>query len=222
MERTRNLRLGDHRSLAYNISDEAIIEKVMLRQLLNNQDNKQRLTLYLASHILKDRKESEKIYVTTLSEECKSNKLILDHLNSTQEEADTRMLLHALDASQRGATSICIQSPDTDVLVLALWCYKDLCPATSMLVGTGGLRRTIDLGPIYDALGSQKASALPGFHVLSGCDQTGTFCGKSKISCWNTLQKADGDIVRAFGNLGNTPSIQEDDVSEFLAQQSLL
>ena len=58
------------------------------------------------------------------------------------------MLLHALDASQRGATSICIQSPDTDVLVLALWCYKDLCPATSMLVGTGGLRRTIDLGPM--------------------------------------------------------------------------
>ena len=213
-ERTRNLRLGDHRSLAYNISDEPIIEKVTLKQLLNNQDNKQRLTLYLALHILKHRKESEKIHVTTLSEECKSNKLILHHLNSTQEEADTRMLLHALDASQRGATSICIQSPDTDVLVLALWCYKDLCPATSMLVGTGGLRRTIDLGPIYDALGSQKASALPGFHALSGCDQTGTFCGKSKISCRNTLQKADGDMVRAFGNLGNTPCIQEYDVSE--------
>ena len=76
-ERTRNLRLGDHRSLAYNTSDEPIIEKVTLKQLLNNQDNKQRLTLYLASHILKHRKESEKIYVTTLSEECKSNKLIL-------------------------------------------------------------------------------------------------------------------------------------------------
>ena len=83
-----------------------------------------------------------------------------------------------------------------------------------MLVGTGGLRRTIDVGPIYDALGSQKASVLPGFHALNGCDQTGTFCGKSKISCWNTLQKADGDMVRAFGNLGNTPCIQEDDVSE--------
>jgi len=45
----------------------------------------------------------------------------MDHLKTKQEEADTRMLLHALDAAQRGASSICIQTPDTDVLVLALW-----------------------------------------------------------------------------------------------------
>ena len=45
----------------------------------------------------------------------------------TQEEADTKIILHALDASAQGATQLSIYSPDTDVLVLALRRYPDLC-----------------------------------------------------------------------------------------------
>ena len=62
-----------------------------------------------------------------LKSECRSNNLSVHHLNTTQEEADKRMLLHAIDATERGAASLCIQSPDTDVLVRALWkCSKSL------------------------------------------------------------------------------------------------
>jgi hypothetical protein len=71
------------------------------------------------------------------------------------------MLLHALGATKIGTISICIQSPDTDVLVLALWIYTDLGPSTSVSVGTGGKRRTIKLGPIFAALGATLVSALP-------------------------------------------------------------
>ena len=53
------------------------------------------------------------------------------------------MLLHAIDAKERGASSITIESPHTDVLVLALCAYKRLSPNSSLVVGTGGKRRTI-------------------------------------------------------------------------------
>ena len=77
------------------------------------------------------------------------------------------MLLHALDATQRGATSITIQSPDTDVLVLTLWVYKRLCPDTTVIVGTGGKRRSIPLGPLYEAVGEElNVKALPGFQEV--------------------------------------------------------
>ena len=73
------------------------------------------------------------------------------------------MLLHALDDTQKGATSITIQNPDTDVLVLTLWVYKILFPDTTVTVGTGGQRRSIPLGPLYEAVGEELVKALPGF-----------------------------------------------------------
>jgi hypothetical protein len=123
------------------------------------------------------------------------------------------MLLHVLDATNRGTTSICIQSPDTDVVVLALWIYKGLCPSTSVSVGPGGKRRTIKLRPLHAALGVTVVSALPGFHAFSGCDQSGTFCGKSKISRWNALQKSGRRTEEAFETLGLAPTLQEDYVN---------
>ena len=139
-----------------------------------------------------------------------SNSLPIQHLRSEQEEADTRMLLHALDATQRGVTSITIQSPDTDVLVLTLWVYKRLCPDTTVIVGTGGKRRSIPLGPLYEAGGEELVKALPGFHAFSGCDQISTISGKSKVSCWKKLKKAERSVLDAFSSLGTTDTIPDD------------
>ena len=139
-----------------------------------------------------------------------SYSLPTQHLRSEQEEADILMLLHALDATQRRATSITIQSPDTDVLVLTLWVYKRLCPDTTVIVGTGGKRRSIPLGPLYEAVGEELVKALPGFHAFSGCDQTGTISGKSKVSCWNALKKAERSVLDAFSSLGTTDIIPDD------------
>ena len=41
-------------------------------------------------------------------------------LSSNHEEADTRIILHAIHAADNGATTIVVRSPDTDVLVLLL------------------------------------------------------------------------------------------------------
>ena len=67
------------------------------------------------------------MYVVNCKGDCMtSNNVPIQHLRSEQEEADTRMLLHGLDATKRGETSTFIQSQDTDVLVLMLWTYKDI------------------------------------------------------------------------------------------------
>uniref|UniRef100_UPI00358FCC0C uncharacterized protein n=1 Tax=Myxine glutinosa TaxID=7769 RepID=UPI00358FCC0C len=127
------------------------------------------------------------------------------------------MFLHALDATWRGASSICIQSPDSDVLVIGVWCLENLCLDTTLIVGTSSKRQTIQLCKILDALQQlphDLAPALTGFHAFTGCDQTGTFCGKSKVSCWKALLKSDGKIVKAFTNLGIGPHMQDNDADE--------
>ena len=210
-ERTRTIRQGGQRNLTYQISDDAIIEKVTLKQLLGTNTSKENLAIYLASKIKNYHTPSGTSYVTTSKEHCISNNLPLEHLESSQEEADTCMILHALDAVHRGATSISIHSSDTDVLVLTIYKFPELCPLTSMVIGTGSKRRTVDIAPINAALGP-LASALPGFHALTGCDQTGTFCGKSKVSCWKALKIADTTIIEALGNLGETQDLSNTDV----------
>ena len=57
-----------------------------------------------------------------------------------QEEADTKLLLHAVDDTVSGATRIDIVSPDTDVFVLALRRHADVCEDT-WLVTRRGQRR---------------------------------------------------------------------------------
>ena len=51
----------------------------------------------------------------------------MNHLQSDQEDAGTKVLPHALDATTNDATELYIHSPDTDVLVLPLRRYPELC-----------------------------------------------------------------------------------------------
>jgi len=58
----------------------------------------------------------------------------MSYLKSDQEEADTKIILHALDVTANGATEIRIHSPDTDVFILVLRCYPDLCQLNKVFV----------------------------------------------------------------------------------------
>ena len=53
----------------------------------------------------------------------------ISELESTQEEADTRMLLHSLHAARSRFASVVIVSEDTDVLVLLL-AFKSFIPSS--------------------------------------------------------------------------------------------
>ena len=61
----------------------------------------------------------------------------MGHLQSDHEEADTKIILYALDATADGATDLTIHSTDFDVLVLAIRRSSDMCLNTSFVTGRG-------------------------------------------------------------------------------------
>ena len=98
------------------------------------------------------------------------------YLANNHKEADTKLLLHAVDAKISGVTSIEIMSPDTDVFVLSLRRFSQLCQNTTFVTGRGEHLRKIALRPTVDALGLARI----GFHARSGAHVTGSFAGKQK------------------------------------------
>ena len=129
----------------------------------------------------------------------------MSYLQSNPEEADTKVILHAIDATVNGATEPRIHFPDTNVSILSVRLYPSLCKNTLFVTGTGQNHRKIKLQPI-----SAKAAAFPAFHALSGAGNTGCFSGKGKASCWKAFMEAEEEVIRKLSDLGMsaTPSAE--------------
>ena len=65
---------------------------------------------------------------------------VVPELVSTQEEADTRMMLHVSHAKQQGFTKFVIQTPDTDVFMIALSLLQEI--GNSIFIKTGVKKRS--------------------------------------------------------------------------------
>ena len=123
---------------------------------------------------------------------------------SNHEEADTRMILHALNASQNGMNKV-----DTDVVVIALGMFSRL-RLTHLWIsfGTGKNHRILPIHSIYNSIGPAKCSGLLFFHAFMGCDQVSFFNGKEKKIAWKTWNHLE-DVSVSFVSLSNFPSNQE-------------
>ena len=97
---------------------------------MSHNTTKMELTEYLARKALEHAETNGKCLVVAWGSECEASHKDVTHLQSTQEEADTKMLLHAIDTAAHGATEINIHSPDTDVFILSLRRYPELCEET--------------------------------------------------------------------------------------------
>ena len=126
----------------------------------------------------------------------------ISHLQSSQEEDDTKMILHALDAASNGATEINVFSPDTDVFVLLLTRYYELCTEVHFVTGTGQRHRVVKLRPIAQTLGRSRLAALPALHAISGADVTGSFANKGRLTWWKIFKDADEATIDALSKLG--------------------
>ena len=110
---------------------------------------------------------------------------------SSREEADTRIILHALHADKmfglKGTKGrIIIKSPDTDVLILAVHFFptfqhtQELWFQTGSVTNTRDLRRFISVHDICNTLNHVMCKVLPAAHALTGCDTTSSFFGIGK------------------------------------------
>ena len=128
-------------------------------------------------------------------------------LISDQEEADTKVVLHAMDALSTTESNVCIRSPsgDTDIIVIAIGniTEKDRVKIDS---GSGNKRKMVWLNSIK--LKEDECRALIGFHAFSGTDYTSAFFRKGKLISWKKMLQ-DEEFIDAFIHLGNEWSLDD-------------
>ena len=144
--------------------------------------SKMELTYYLSAKVIQRSECMGKNVIVAWGCYCQGTHFDVTHLRSNQEEADTKIILHAVDAASRVATEITNNSPDTDAFVLSLRKYPQLCSDAQFVTGTGERHQVINLKHVVQAHGSTKVAALPGLHALSVADVTGSFAGKGKAN----------------------------------------
>ncbi|EDO46217.1 predicted protein [Nematostella vectensis] len=135
----------------------------------------------------------------------------LHQLYSNHKEADTRILLHATHASQE-MTRVVIQSPDTDVAILAIHAFERM--GCRELWFKTGYKDRVCFIPIHDAarkLGPKVCAAIPGLHALTGCDTTSGLANIGKTKPWNKFM-ANTDSQAHLETLGSVIPPHEDTI----------
>ena len=137
-------------------------------------------------------KLGSKLLYITCEKECfkvtKDGSEVVDELATSQEEADTRMLLHTKHASSN-YRSMVIMTEDTDVFIIRLSVYHQISGNMYIQCGTKNRLRHIDITKVGQSLGEETCKALQGLHAFTGCDSVSAFSGRGKVSALNLIMK---------------------------------
>ena len=180
LERCRRASFG---TLVINIANGEQKVPKQWKKFLSNEANKDALLLFLAQEWCKDQYAmilGQHTVFYAFRNQCyqmyaRNGQVVtevVDELETSQEEADTRMFLHAKHAADRGRETVIVKSPDTDVSVLACHMQKHIPTTLLIHTGTGNSTRLVDVQAICDKLGPEVCDALPGVHAFTGCDTT--------------------------------------------------
>ena len=180
------------------------------QSFLRLDENKRELFCFLANEVTKE--ETEKLIISTIGSSVIMNRSF-DNVStlcpSNHEEADTRVLLHAANASQSGMGKIMIRTIYADVVVIALGMFSWLNLSEMWIsFGTSKNQCLLSIHSIFDAIGAVKCNGLPFFHAFTRCDQVLFFTEKGEKSAWRTWKNLD-DVTASFVSFSNFPSDQE-------------
>lgn len=121
---------------------------------------------------------------TTLLPTCCSLLTVSTAINiqlmMTQEEADTRLLLHAKRAADAGNNNILVSFVDTDVGMLASYFQNQINAHLFLCTGTSRRSRYVNANAVGRKVGITDRKTLPGLHAFTGSDTTSAFSGKGK------------------------------------------
>ena len=119
-------------------------------------------------------------------------------LQSTQEESDTRIILHAKEAANHEVQRLVVCSPNTDVFMLLLHHYPSL-GVREIFFCTGregkhtSLRRFIPIHQLYSLFSAKQHSILLPIYCITGCDTVSSFYGHGKWAAFKILFPKAGD-----------------------------
>ena len=151
----------------------------------------------------------------------KEGMLEVPELESTHEEADMRMMLHAIHATNQLIHNIVIHTPNTDVVVTALSVSETVSSSLHIKTGTKNRTRIISLNDVKssrakqyltdrnDASRKEFLDAFLGLHAFTGCDTVSAFAGNGKIRSIKLMAKTQ-EHVKVFGELGKTFQLSEE------------
>ena len=104
----------------------------------------------------------------------------------SHEEADTRLLLHALHASRNGFKRLLIVTVNTDVVVLVLHHFFSLDLQELWIeIGVGKNRRWLPIHLYAEALKQDTCQALSFWFALTGYNSVSMFSGHGKKMAWS-------------------------------------
>ena len=131
-----------------------------------NPKNKKAFTEFVVKEWRRDKyrtKLTGKVLFVTCESDCEITSQaanIVDELNSTQEEEDTELILHAAHAARSGYKAVVVASEDTDIFLLLRYrhilAFKCFIPA-SMYVkcGTQAGTRYVSISSVVAAVGGE-------------------------------------------------------------------
>ena len=131
-------------------------------------------------------KLQDKILYTTVDDKCykitSRGSEEVPELQCQQEEADGRLLFHAVHAARQGYQAIVICAEDTDVFIMCLAFHDKIWVPLFQKCGTRARTRLVDIRRVAATIGIDVCGALIGIHAYTGCDTTSAFAGKGKAS----------------------------------------
>ena len=127
-------------------------------------------------------------------------------LTSNQEEADTRLLLHAKHAAQEGYEAVAVMSEDKDVFVLLLN-FSSIINTRLYLKCSSRTRTRHQRSSSENQARDMRGTDW--LHSFTGCDSVSAFAGKGKIGVLKILKGNEG-ARRAFREVGQSWTVSED------------
>ena len=141
---------------------------------------------------------------------CNAGVSSLTSLYSDQEEADTRMVLHAIDLAQ-SYPRIIVRCDDTDVEVLLIYyASKGMFGSSTVFMhsGHGMKERYVPINTISEKIGKDLSSCLPACHALTGCNTTSSLYRIGKSTAFNKL-KSHLSELKDLAHVGVSASLEK-------------
>ena len=174
---------------------------------LSSGDNKMQLIDFIVNQWQYDdriKKTNPNIFYTTAGTKCynlsRVGRTEVSSLSTSQEEAGTRLFLHAQYAVNHLQGNIIINSPDIDVFIISLMVSEKINANINFKTGNKNKARIISANKVkeslkdkYDAVVSVElecfSKALVSLHAFTGCDTVSAFAGLGKSKALKIMAK---------------------------------
>ena len=204
------------------VSDDVSFPQNFLHSFLGNSENKNDLGIFLASKLVSIHRD---VGTPHLQVCVTYNDIIISlpqmgpsvfEIKSTSEEADQKIVRHALHCITSHHTDIEIQS------IILLLAYIVLQMDSSNNITVNVFFKLVTPTPkwynvvsLINELGTDICKGFPFFYAFTGCDSVSSFNGKGKCTFWDQWKRSEmkDDMTRTFIKLSNMPgSIDNDDI----------